>query len=421
MPEDYDLETLANGVTVAWKRVPNVPDIAMATIFKVGRFNVPAGLEEAAHFAEHMLFKPTPRLQTNIPGLIKDITGRDVAGTGAETHPELVVARNRFPEKNGQPFLKVLSELVGNVEFDPVEVEKERQIIVHEAEVQYVGANVLLEKVSLALWPGYFRLVQPENAQNLRLDVITDFKKEAMGGGALVLVLVGAVTSETLKWISEYFGQLRSQSKQFQYSPPSGAEKVLLAADFEGQSSVLYTKHWQAPLQTNSDSVLVSVLLEYLAGGLSSRLGRRLRDELPVLHGIGSDYTCVGSAAISAISISEFPSNYFENVVSVINEELEQARNGKFDEHALDAIRKASELNFYDERRERLASRRASIIDQVIFGRPSDSEILRLSTQFSSHDIARVAQKYFMPNSVDILVTPKGQLPAGVERTVLTI
>ncbi|WP_379922893.1 M16 family metallopeptidase [Erythrobacter sp. R86502] len=142
-PADPDITfgRLPNGMRYAIKRHANPPGEAAV------RFNISAGYREeaddelgAAHFVEHMAFNGS----TNIPeGQLLPMLERLGLAFGADTNAETSVDYTTYklslPRTNDETVdtaLKVIREMAGELTFDPAAVDRERGIMLSEAQVR---------------------------------------------------------------------------------------------------------------------------------------------------------------------------------------------------------------------------------------------------------------------------------------------
>ncbi|MBI1403873.1 MAG: insulinase family protein [Porphyrobacter sp.] len=133
--------TLPNGMRYALRHNGNPPGEAVI------RFSVAAGAKEeteaekgAAHFVEHMAFNGS----TNIPEgellpMLERLGLAFGADTNAETSLEYTTYKLNLPRTNDETVdtaLKVIREMAGELTFDPAAVERERGILLNEAQLR---------------------------------------------------------------------------------------------------------------------------------------------------------------------------------------------------------------------------------------------------------------------------------------------
>jgi predicted Zn-dependent peptidase len=124
------MSRLANGLRVITSTVPHARSVSAAFFVRVGSRNEPAAVQGSSHFIEHMLFKGTERRPAP-----KDIS-EAIEGVGgyfnAEAGKELTVYWDKVADRHWKTTLDVFADLLRHSRFDPVEIEKERKVIVEE-------------------------------------------------------------------------------------------------------------------------------------------------------------------------------------------------------------------------------------------------------------------------------------------------
>src|SRR5437667_11165424 len=125
----YQISRLKNGLTVATAAMPHMASVSLGLWVGVGGRYEPAELNGVSHFIEHLLFKGTgKRTAKEISQTVEGSGGYLNAFTCAENTCFFSRARyDRFDE-----LLDVLTDMFLNSKFDPVEIDKERNVIKEE-------------------------------------------------------------------------------------------------------------------------------------------------------------------------------------------------------------------------------------------------------------------------------------------------
>jgi len=122
-------ETLPNGLKVIVKPDHTLPLIRVDIFVRAGSGYEKEDESGAAHFIEHCIFKGTKTLK---PGEI-DETIESLGGTlNAATSRDYAHFFTTIPTDGVDTAIKVLSEALQNAIFDPLEMEKERSVIMDE-------------------------------------------------------------------------------------------------------------------------------------------------------------------------------------------------------------------------------------------------------------------------------------------------
>jgi predicted Zn-dependent peptidase len=148
----YQKSSLDNGLRVVTSTMPHTRSVSIGIFIGAGsRYEEPdrAG---TSHFVEHLCFKGTEKRATakEISEAIEGVGGILNGGTDKESTLYWVkAARHHFPLA-----LDVLVDIVRNSKFDPVEMEKERKVIIEELNMGLdfppQRVNMLIDEL---LWP----------------------------------------------------------------------------------------------------------------------------------------------------------------------------------------------------------------------------------------------------------------------------
>jgi len=147
----YKVTRLENGLTVATAEMPHMASVSLGIWVGVGGRHEPAPLSGVSHFIEHLLFKGTGRRSAReISQAVEGIGGYLNAFTSEEHTCFYAKARHdQFPR-----LLDVLTDMFLHSTFDPVEMDKEREVIKEELAMymdqpqQYVQ-----ELLNATMWP----------------------------------------------------------------------------------------------------------------------------------------------------------------------------------------------------------------------------------------------------------------------------
>src|SRR3569623_150716 len=129
MKSSYKVSRHESGITIATADMPHMASVSIGIWVAVGGRYEPAQLCGISHFIEHMLFKGTRRRSA------RQIS-QDVEGIGGYLNAFTTEETTCFYAKAGHRHFahlwEVLSDMFLNSTFDPVEVEKERNVIREE-------------------------------------------------------------------------------------------------------------------------------------------------------------------------------------------------------------------------------------------------------------------------------------------------
>jgi predicted Zn-dependent peptidase len=125
----YRRSTLDNGVTLLTERARNFKSLSIGVWVKGGSRHETPSIAGMAHFLEHMMFKGTEKRSSLDIARDVDLCGGDF---NAMTSREYTCFHITLPYHELDFALDLLTDILKNSKFDPVELERERMVIMQE-------------------------------------------------------------------------------------------------------------------------------------------------------------------------------------------------------------------------------------------------------------------------------------------------
>ena len=166
----YRVTQLKNGLTVATAEMPHMMSVSVGLWIGVGSRYEPARSNGVCHFIEHLLFKGTrKRSAKEISQAVEGIGG----SLNAFTSEEMTCFHARACHDRLEELLDVLMDMFLDSKFDPVEIEKEREVIKEEM-AMYLDEpqHHVQELLNATLWPDQ-PLGRPITGTEQTLDAMT--------------------------------------------------------------------------------------------------------------------------------------------------------------------------------------------------------------------------------------------------------
>jgi len=201
---------LDNGLTVLMRHMPGSGLVCLMAIVDAGSTTegkyIGSGI---SHFVEHMFFKGTPtRGMGVIPAQIKSYGGRMGGWTSFDyTGYDIVVLKEYFAQA-----AKVLADAIQNPLFDAAELEKERNVILREINLNEDSPDRKISRLlfSTAYDRHFYKhpiIGYKEVFEKLTRDNLVDYHKQMYTPGNIVLAITGDFDIQTvLPLIKSAFG-----------------------------------------------------------------------------------------------------------------------------------------------------------------------------------------------------------------------
>jgi len=203
----YRITHLDNGLTLATAEMPHMLTISLGLWVRAGSRYEPAPLNGVCHFIEHLLFKGTKtRSAREISQAIEGIGGSINAFTSEET----TCFHARAGRRHFEQMLDVLMDMLLASRFDPLDIDKEREVIKEEI-AMYLDEpqHHVQELLNATVWP-HHPLGRPITGTEPTLDAMARphlfrFLKDNYVAGRCIITAAGRLSQRQLvRGVSRY-------------------------------------------------------------------------------------------------------------------------------------------------------------------------------------------------------------------------
>jgi len=287
----YKKTRLDNGLRIITKRVAGVRSVSLGIWINIGgRFEVTAQ-KGTSHFLEHMLFKGSAKYSCR--SIKESIEGIGGALNGF-TSEELTCYLVKIPGRYLSGCLDILSDMVLNPLLRPVDVKKEKTVILEELKMyRDLPQSYVYELLDGLLWPaqplGAPVIGTVKSVKHINRDIARSFQQAHYTPANIVVAGVGALNHDMLeKKVSAIFSgrdcgkpntfipvqeaQARQQLKIFH----KNTEQTHMALGFHALKRDHPLRHAQAMLHI------------ILGANMSSRLFNEVREKRGLAYEIGT-------------------------------------------------------------------------------------------------------------------------------------
>ena len=337
------LTTLGNGLRVVCVEMPHLHSAELAIYLKVGGRNDPPGREGLSHFLEHILFRGTAQFPSSlaIESAFEIIGGAPNAATDAES----TYYYSRVHPGSVRRGMEIFASMLMQPLLSGIDIEK--RIIAEEAreDLNEQGEEVNPDTiVSRMLWPrhplGMPTIGTLESIAAIdRSDLEAHLHRYYTPANA-VLVVSGPVTSASVSAAAmECFGSWPGQSVP-ELSPVTlrqNTPQIRCVQDSDSQMNLQIA--FLGFARDDRRFMALRFLRRILAGGGSSRLHLRLREELGIIYSVDGAIGAYDETGCLAFDLSTAPSTLIDAVETTLEElyritaepvpvdELERIRN----------------------------------------------------------------------------------------------
>lgn len=287
----YACTTLANGTQVVTAALPRRDSVAVGLWVRAGGRYEPARIAGIFHFLEHLLFKGTRRrtcqeIKTAIEGVGGSMNGF--------TSEEYTCYLAKLPVQYFATALDVLADMVFRATLAPVDIRKERPVIVEEIRMYYdQPAHHVHDVFNELLWPrhplGMPLAGTPQTVERITRQDLARYQRQYYTPANVVVAVAGSISpAQVIRQIHQSFPTLRGRSAgPFRKArrPDGGPRAIFVSKDTEQVHLCLGT---HALPRLHLDRFALDLLHILLGANMSSRLFQAVREDLGLAYDIGT-------------------------------------------------------------------------------------------------------------------------------------
>jgi len=292
---DYEKFQLDNGLTVIVHEDRKAPVVAVSIWYHVGSKDEPEGKTGFAHLFEHLMFGGSEHVP-DWDAPLEEAGQTDANGTTwfdrtnyFQTVPTPALDRVLFMESDR------MGHLLGAVTQE--KLDNQRGVVQNE---KRQGDNQPYGRAEYAVLAGLLPAGHPyshstigslEDLDAASLEDVKNWFREYYGAVNTVLVLAGDIDAQTARpLVEKYFGDIApgpplTQGKK--NAPKLDVNKREFMLDRVPQPRI--DRNWVAPGRTTKDALHLTLAADILGGGKTSRLYRKLVDELQIATSVSAN------------------------------------------------------------------------------------------------------------------------------------
>lgn len=297
-------KTLPNGVRVIVKRMEGLLSVCMGVLVGTGAAYETDAEDGISHFIEHMLFKGTTSRTAFELSDAFDALGAQV---NAFTGKDLTCYYSKATSDHAAEAFHLLSDLFLNAVFPEEEMTREKGVVIEEIHMdEDTPEDLCLDLLSRAAFgnDNYGRniLGPASNVENFTREDLFAYRKERYCPENIVISFAGKIeVAEAIALAEKYFGDM--QPTNFQ----DRTKKISLVAGNLFRKKPIEQAHFALAFPTvsreDTSRPAVQVMNAILGGGMSSRLFKKVREELGLAYSVYSycsHYTETGLLSVYA-------------------------------------------------------------------------------------------------------------------------
>lgn len=338
----YKKTVLENGLRVITVPMKDNPTVTVFVLVEAGSKYETKDKNGISHFLEHMCFKGTKNRPNNfdisteldtIGSVYNAFTGHEYTGYYAKAE------YTQLPK-----LLDVVSDLYLNPILDEQEIEKEKGVIIEEVnmieDLPQHKVQYLLMELMYGDQPAGWTIVGPkENIKKMQKEDFLNYRNKFYVSSATTVIVAGNFEeNSTINEITKIFSSMpkiekgsKEKVKDVQVKPAVSIFKK----DTDQTHIALGIRSFDIQDKRNK---IMEVLVGILDAGMSSRLFKKLRDEMGVCYYVNAGHDAMTDHGIFSISAG-VDNKRVKEVVSVILNELNKLKTELVSEAELNKVK----------------------------------------------------------------------------------
>jgi len=325
----YTKTVLENGLRVITVPMKDNPTVTVLMLVEAGSKYENKDNNGISHFLEHMCFKGTTKRPSNndISLELDNIGSHYNAFTSQEMTGYYAKAQYIHIDK----LLDIVSDMYLNPLLPEIEIEKEKGVIIEEINMredipQYKVQNLITELVYGDQPAGWDIAGPKENIKKITREDFVNYRNKFYIAGASTLVISGNFEEvKILEEVKKIFSVMPKKEKGIKdevRESQSKPEIALFKKETDQTHMVLGVRTFS--LYDKRDRVM-DILVGVLDAGMSSRLFKKLRDEMGVCYYVSAGQDASTDTGFFSVSAG-VDSSRVKEVISVILEELNRLK-----------------------------------------------------------------------------------------------
>ncbi len=312
LPEPLPMATqiLDNGAHVVFCNLPHLHRVSLSVSFGVGSRDEAPASHGVAHLLEHLMFRGSathPSLRA-LNAAFEDIGGNFNGYTSREN----TSYETQLPPESLDQGLHLLAQCILSPKLTGIAAEREiilEEILAdYDEELRLISADDLLIEALFAGGLGRSIAGTPQTLQHLTKKAVLDHYASFYRGPLTVIAIVGRIddVNQSMETVRHCFGQIPGGPCGPLDAPPAAlvAQPKLRCRRYDGAGQTEMALGMRAPAHDSASYPALELAVRLLDDGLSSRLPRRLIDELGLIYDVEAFVAAFRDSSLFATRIA---------------------------------------------------------------------------------------------------------------------
>lgn len=393
---------LPNKIKIITHEIPYIRSVTMGIWINVGSRDENEHEHGLAHFIEHMLFKGTKRRSAFELAKAFDAIG---GNSNAFTSVESTCYYAQVIDEHVEEMIDILSDIFIHSEFDPVEIEHERPVIIQEIDMlEDTPEDYVMSMLDKKRWDGHTLgksiLGTPETIMGFDTNKVKKFFRKHYSPENTIIALAGNIDHQrAVDLISKHFESLENKDYQ---KCKRNKPKAFPGLDFEKKQLEQYHICLGSDGFSKKDKnrFKASLLTTLFGGNMSSRLFQEIREKRGLAYTLYSFFNQFSDTGMLGIYAAVSKKNLLP-VVDLILKEVEKIKNTASSDDELEGAKAFTKGNLLlsMESTENLMVKLAQ--NEILYNRyiPFEETISEIE-KIKWNDIREIAEQTYTKGSI---------------------
>ncbi len=402
----FNKKVLSNGLRVITVPMKDNPTVTVLVLVEAGSKYETKKINGLSHFLEHMVFKGTAKRPKAI-----DIS-RELDSLGSQynafTGQEFTGYYAKSEAKHFKDILDIVSDIYLNSTFPEAEMEKEKGVIIEEINMyEDMPQRHIQDLFSALLYgdqPAGWNIAGTKDVvRGAKRKDFTDYKSNHYVASATTVVVAGHINEkEAIKEIEKKFSSISKSKKHPKIKTKEKQKKPEILVKYKKTDQTHFVLGVRTYDTYDKKNATLSVIASILAGGMSSRLFQKLREEMGVgyyVRAYNDTYTDHGFLEVSA----GVDNKRIKEVIKAVLVELKKLKTELVSEHELRKIKDfiVGNLNLELESSDDIANFYGG---QEILRKPilKPAEVAEKIRKVTAKDIQKISKEIFQNKKLNM-------------------
>jgi len=302
----FNKKILKNGLRIITVPMKDNPTVTVLVMVEAGSKYETKEINGLSHFLEHMCFKGTEKRPRAI-----DIS-RELDSIGAVYNAFTGQEYTGYYAKSDKRHLPIILDVVSDIylhpKFDPVEIEKEKGVIIEEINMyedipQRKVDSVFNELVFGDQPAGWDIGGKKEVIKRMTRENFVDYREKHYVASATTIIIAGNFDEKTIhQEVEKKFANISGGKKHGKAKVVENQKKPAILVSHKKTDQAHLIIGVRAYDAYHKDQPVLNVIDSILRGGMSSRLFQKMREELGICYYVRSSNDALTDHGIFSVS-----------------------------------------------------------------------------------------------------------------------